>query len=237
MATSNARKLLLDEGLRVVSEKGIRGLVVREVAARAGVNLGSFVYHFGTREKFAAELQELWYGPMYLKLKFAGEEDSSRTALENLRVTLERLIELIRENAGFIRQLMADALAGESAARSFLSEVPGRHPKLVLERVRMAQEEGAVMGGDPIQIMFFLFSSAAGPLIAAGMLRGELDWLPPRTGEVLALLNDPDAAKRRLGWALKGVLAETSSGVEGDSAGPVRPHGESSSKMKFERSP
>ena len=36
--------------------EGLRGLTVRELAAAAEVNLGSFVYHFGNRDAFIDEL-------------------------------------------------------------------------------------------------------------------------------------------------------------------------------------
>lgn len=63
------REQLLDQGMRLATEKGLRGLVVREVAAQAGANPGSFVYYFGTRERFIAELVERWYEPVYAQLK------------------------------------------------------------------------------------------------------------------------------------------------------------------------
>ena len=50
------RQKLLDTGLAIATEKGLRGLTVRELAAAAEVNLGSFVYHFGNRDAFIDEL-------------------------------------------------------------------------------------------------------------------------------------------------------------------------------------
>ena len=48
------RQKLLDTGLAIATDKGLRGLTVRELAAAAEVNLGSFVYHFGNREQLVA---------------------------------------------------------------------------------------------------------------------------------------------------------------------------------------
>ena len=59
------RQLLLEQGLRLCREKGLRGIKVRELAAAADVNLGSFVHHFGNRERFLDELVELWYAPVF----------------------------------------------------------------------------------------------------------------------------------------------------------------------------
>ena len=57
------RQKLLDTGLAIAADKGLRGLTVRELAAAAEVNLGTFVYHFGNRDAFIDELVELWYAP------------------------------------------------------------------------------------------------------------------------------------------------------------------------------
>ena len=50
------RQKLLDTGLAIATDKGLRGLTVRELAAAAEVNLGTFVYHFGNRDAFIDEL-------------------------------------------------------------------------------------------------------------------------------------------------------------------------------------
>ena len=52
------RQKLLDTGLAIATDKGLRGLTVRELAA-AEVNLGTFVYHFGNRDSYIDELVEL----------------------------------------------------------------------------------------------------------------------------------------------------------------------------------
>ena len=63
------RQKLLDTGLAIAADKGLRGLTVRELAAAAEVNLGTFVYHFGNRDAFIDELVELWYAPLYDELR------------------------------------------------------------------------------------------------------------------------------------------------------------------------
>lgn len=59
----DSRQKLLTCGRQIIERNGVRGLTVRGVATRAKVNLGTFVYHFGTREAFVAEVLESWYAP------------------------------------------------------------------------------------------------------------------------------------------------------------------------------
>ena len=62
------RQKLLDTGLAIATEKGLRGLTVRELAAAAEVNLGPSSTTSANRDAFIDELVELWYAP-YDELK------------------------------------------------------------------------------------------------------------------------------------------------------------------------
>src|SRR5882724_6500255 len=66
-----SRERLLKEGLVIARRSGLRAITVRGVAARARANLGSFVYHFGSREAFVAELLERWYAPLMAEMQIA----------------------------------------------------------------------------------------------------------------------------------------------------------------------
>ena len=92
MNTQNpTRLLLLEQGLRLCREKGLRGIKVRELAAAAGVNLGSFVYHFGNRERFLDELVELWYAPMLATISQATQAQDHPSAFAHLQAVLEQV--------------------------------------------------------------------------------------------------------------------------------------------------
>ena len=49
------RQALLDAAVRVVAEKGLRGLTYRAVAAEAGVTQGLVIHHFGSRQALIHE--------------------------------------------------------------------------------------------------------------------------------------------------------------------------------------
>jgi TetR/AcrR family transcriptional repressor of nem operon len=61
MARVTNRERILDEGLRVVHERGFAGATVREIVAAAGVPQGSFSNHFGTKEEFGLEVLDLYF--------------------------------------------------------------------------------------------------------------------------------------------------------------------------------
>jgi AcrR family transcriptional regulator len=203
--THTTRELLLAEGLKIASEKGLRGLVVRELALRAGVNLGSFVYHFSTRDKFIEELVEIWYEPMYKQLQQAAENHIAESALQTLQHTLDQMIDVLSANAGFINHLVADAIDGETSAIAFLTSVPSRHPSILLELIRQAQSEGSIVEETPLQVMMFLTFAIAGPMLFFSGAVQYCQWLPTQAQTFTDLMKEPEKARQRLHWALKAI--------------------------------
>jgi TetR/AcrR family transcriptional repressor of nem operon len=58
--TSN-RDRILDEGLRLVHERGFANASVRDIVQAAGVPQGSFTNHFASKEAFGLEILEIYY--------------------------------------------------------------------------------------------------------------------------------------------------------------------------------
>jgi len=128
------RQKLLDTGLAIATDKGLRGLTVRELAAAAEVNLGTFVYHFGNRDAFIDELVELWYAPLYDELKTVAAKGTYPCALATFEATMEALIGLVRTAqaegslvAGHPLQLMIFIMG--SVGLPLPLSVPDRQPR------------------------------------------------------------------------------------------------------------
>lgn len=202
----DTRTRLLEQGLLLARIAGLRGVTVREVARRAEVNLGSFVYHFGTRDQFIAALVEHWYAPMFEALRNT-RAAAGGTALATLRGLLHQVLDLAAAHAPFITHLVADALAGEPSARTFLLRLPGRHPALILEQIAQAQADGDLPREEaPLHLAAYLMGAAAAPLVLAQGPLARADWLASVAPLALAILQDPEGAHRRLDWALQGLL-------------------------------
>jgi TetR/AcrR family transcriptional repressor of nem operon len=70
--TSN-RDRILDEGLRLVHERGFANASVRDIVQAAGVPQGSFTNHFASKEAFGLEILEIY------------SESSRKNAAQTLR--------------------------------------------------------------------------------------------------------------------------------------------------------
>jgi AcrR family transcriptional regulator len=198
-----SRDKLLKEGLAIARRSGLRAVTVRGVAARARVNLGSFVYHFGSREAFIAELLERWYAPLMSGMQIAVDVD--RPPLERLRELLLQLVDWVRANHGVIAHIVMDAASGESAARKFVASLEQRHPALLLQAITAAQAAGELRRENPLHVLLFLMSTLALPAVLFhGVGVGQL--FPRDFAQAIGPLTIERAPiEQRLGWALRGL--------------------------------
>src|SRR6202451_4782133 len=64
MARASLRDSILDAGLKVMSRKGYAGAGVRDIVAEAPAPQGSFTNHFRSKEQFAREVLDLYFGDL-----------------------------------------------------------------------------------------------------------------------------------------------------------------------------
>ncbi len=198
-----SRERLLKQGLVIARKQGLRAITVRGVAARARVNLGSFVYHFGSRDAFVAELLERWYAPLMAGMQLAVA--STGSPLDRLRDVLLQFVDWVRANNAFIAHVAMDAASGETAARDFVGSLEQRHPALILQAIASAQAAGQLGRENPLHVMLFLLSTLALPIVlfhGAGV--GKM--FPKDLAQAIGPLTiDASAIEQRLAWALKGL--------------------------------
>lgn len=193
------RDKLLAAGLALARRDGLKGVSVRAVAAAAEANLGSFVYHFGTRDAFVYELVERWYAPLMAGLQLsAGGPDP-------LRDVLRQLARWVAAHGRFLALLVRDASAGEAGVRQFLATMDQRHIALLLGLIEQQQQAGKLRPGDPTLQLMFLIGSVALPILVVQGLQG----VGPQAfvKRLTALAGDDAAIDTRLDWALRGLAA------------------------------
>ena len=198
-----ARDSLLAAGRGIVVADGFSALTVRRTAADAGANLGTFVYHFKTRDAFVTELIEAWYAPVFSSVTLA--VDGKARPLDRLRRAVLQLIDFGVEQDVFLGRLLMAATAGEAPARRFLGSIAARHPRLLIKLIRAAQADGTLVREHPLQILMFIAASVGLPRLLASAWQG-----PPLFGKTLSatlgrVARDRDRIVQRLDWALQGL--------------------------------
>jgi AcrR family transcriptional regulator len=209
-ATASARERLLRVGARQARRSGLRSIRVRGVCRQAGANLGSFVYHFGSRDVFVAQLIERWYGPLLDQL--TATVDQALPPSRRLRELLLQLGDWAAANSRFITHVLMDAAAGEQAAQRFVRTLADRHPALVLRVVAEAQRARELPPGEPLNILLFLMGAIALPILFTDRL-AELRLAPAEMTRLLvAISGDRRHRERRIDWALNGLTREVRRG-------------------------
>jgi len=199
----STRAQLMRAGREIVQRHGFQGLTVRAVASAADANLGSFVYHFGTRDAFVAELIEVWYAPILSRV--AGVSDVEMPPLDRLRHAVVQIIDFVSEHDTFIGHIFSAALAGERPARDFLGSLAGRHPRSLLKLIAEAQSANELTDEDPLQVACFLMSSVGLPRLIAAGWHGPPLFPRSLATAVSRIARDRDCILQRLDWALHGL--------------------------------
>lgn len=202
-APASTRERLLQAGVARAKQHGLRSLTVRAVAGDAGVNLGSFVYHFGSREAFVAELIEHWYAPLMDRTRdLLAAMDPKQAGLRDL---IMGIADWMLAERAFVGHLTADAASGEPAARAFLLSSGDRHPAIVLQAVVEAQARGELRREDPVHILLALLALVGLPVLLFEAMNGR-SFLPPEFAAAFeSYAMDREHVARRLDWMLKGL--------------------------------
>jgi AcrR family transcriptional regulator len=164
----NLDRALLAAGRELLPARGCAGLSIREVAEAAGVNLGMFHYHFGTREAFLRALLQSLYDEMFSQLSFQGSAEWGPR--ENLRAALRFLGRFLRANRPVLARVVADALCGDALAVEFLRANMPRHLGVMQALVEKGQAQGEIRAMPVAQAIGFCAGALAAPVIFGGAM-------------------------------------------------------------------
>jgi len=133
-------RALLAAGRELLPVHGLSGLTIRQVCEAAGVNIGMFHYHFRTRETYLKALLQGAYEEMFSTLSAGAYRQASWSA--TLRTALGVLGRFLLANRTLMARVLAEALAGNVIARSFLQENFPRHLRLITGMLVAGQAAG-----------------------------------------------------------------------------------------------
>jgi TetR/AcrR family transcriptional regulator, transcriptional repressor for nem operon len=76
MPKPSLKDAILDAGLRIMFRSGYHGASVRDVASEAGAPQGSFTNHFRSKEAFASEVLDRYFGHIRTLVAMALEDET-----------------------------------------------------------------------------------------------------------------------------------------------------------------
>jgi AcrR family transcriptional regulator len=201
----NLDRALLAAGSELFPVHGCAGLTIRQVADAAGVNIGMFHYHFGTREAFLRTLLQRTYEGMFTHLTL--ETGRQLEPVAALRSAFRVIGKFARENRRFIVRVMADALSGEVVARDFMRENLPRHLGLIQALLAEGQRRGVIRAMAPRQALAFCVGAIGSPILLGGAI-ADSGTLPRAASRALAdTLLSEKAIDERIELALSALAA------------------------------
>ncbi len=161
---------LIKAALDLVPQTGFSGLKLRQVAARAGVNLGMFHYHFKTKQEFLRQVMQEFYEAFYLN--FTLKTSSGTDPREQLRQAVFTLGLFVRDNRKLMLALGRDLMNNYQPLVHFMEDNFHRHLFILIDLIKQCQKQG-LMVKLPIPIVIpFILGSLAGPNMVVAVLEG-----------------------------------------------------------------
>lgn len=196
---------LIKAAQEMLKHTGLSRMNLRDVAAKAGVNLGMFHYHFKTKDQFIRTVLQDTYEKFFknFNLRIEGQV----TSREKLRQALLTIGQFARDNRQLVLSLLRDILDHNQEILSFVKNNGKRHAKVVWDLVGQCQKEGSLKKMPRPQAMAFILPAVVGPALAVGGVENVASSILTKgflKGVGIMLLSD-QAIRQRVDMALKAV--------------------------------
>lgn len=158
----STRERILEAALQCFSELGYDGATTREIASRAGVNLGLIKYYFDGKEALwheavARTFEELGEG-LGDALRDAGAFDDR----ERLRVLMRRLVGWVAQHPEFIRLMHDEGKRDGSRMHWLVDRYVRPFFESTITALRSSQAQGFLPADiDPLHFHYILLGSVA----------------------------------------------------------------------------
>ena len=171
---------LLDAGLRLADDLGVRGLSVNAIVAEASRSKGAFFHHFPDRDSYLVELHRRLHDDMWSRMReLAGD---MKPGAARLQVVADVYLDTFLAHRG-VRALLLEARA-EPAIRGEIADRNSRGAEI------LAEDFGALGWGDPARPARLWIAAMA----EAGIVEFELGRRDDAARAALATLAVPPPA-------------------------------------------
>jgi len=158
---ADTRERILEAALAAFAQQGFDGATTRDIATRAGVNLGLIAYHFGGKDKLWREAVHLAFSELRAGLEAVLADSEGSDDRERMRRVIQAHVHFVARKPEFVR-LMHDEGKRKGPRMRWLVD---RYVKPTFEAMRplilRSQEHGLLPAGiDPIHFLYTLAGAA-----------------------------------------------------------------------------
>jgi len=206
--SKNTDKLLIEAAKSLIPKYGVRGLKIRDVARKAGVNLGMFNYHFKSKDAFLEILMSETYGELLKGLEVSAH--SGEHPMENLKGVLLELGIFVRDHREIIMPLIEEIISGNRRIMEFARANMSKHIYILLGLIRECQKGGYIRKDvSPFLVMVNILLPTVVPNIMVRAIEKHytMTFLGIFTRPFKSMLLSDKSFAQRVDMALKGVSA------------------------------
>lgn len=206
-ASLHSDEKLLNAGVALARKKGLSGFTVRELCARAKVNLGMFHYHFKTKERFDREIMRTLYAEMIADIGI--EVSPQAGARKNVEHILKSVNAFIRKNRVLLSALARDIMGGDKQTLQFITQNFTQHVSLLLTQLRRGKLSAAASAQPLASVAVTLLLPVVMPQLFCGTIeRLGGGVLPAQIRAQAAGIWSESTAAQRIRLLLDGVFGE-----------------------------
>ncbi len=166
--SQNTDQQLVEAARDLMRSAGISQLNLRQVAKKAGVNLGMFHYHFKTKEAFTRRVLQETYDKFFQEFTLESSKDGE--TLGQLRGALVALGKFAVRNRRMFLAILHDVLNKDKVVLDFVKTNIPRHGEVIVGLVRKCQKEGSLRKMPLSSVMPFLMGTNALPAMMLSMM-------------------------------------------------------------------
>ena len=159
---------MVKAALELIYRDGFDGLKLRQVAAKAGVNLGLFHYHFGSKDDFVRAVLQETYDRFFHRFRL--ESKGSGPAWERLRGTAIAFGCFMRDNRLLMLALLRDSFQGHRPVLEFVEANLPRHIEVFRALLQKSMKEGSVEETPLPLALSFLLGAVNMANLAVGLM-------------------------------------------------------------------
>jgi AcrR family transcriptional regulator len=167
------RDRLLTTARELFTRRGFEAVSVRELAARARVNLAAVTYHFGSKDALYQATIASLVGP-FVELVGTAARKPGRTALDRIEAVVREVLGHFAAHPGLPRILLR-TLAEDRPLPAPMAEAMRTNVGVLSAIIADGQREGSIRAGDPPLLALSVIAQPFFFRITAGVVERALD--------------------------------------------------------------
>jgi TetR/AcrR family transcriptional regulator len=187
--TETTRERILEAALDIFAERGFEGARTRDIAERAGANLGLIKYYFDGKEALWKAAVDRAFAELQARFGDALEPAAGGDDRAHMEQMVRRFVRFAAEHPQFIR-IMNDEGKRDGERQRWLSAHYGRPMfRMLRERLERAQARGA-LPTLPAASFFYILVGAAGLIFSQAPECREVTGVDPLDERAIAAHED-----------------------------------------------